>query len=92
MNASTSAFWQTQPGLVWSNPNAGDAVYIRAALLRPRFGQLLDFAVVFGLTRVRQDLDFRRAEPTPEVERARPPVERILRHIEEGFARAATRD
>ncbi len=89
MNAGTSEFWQTQRGLVWSNPKADDSTHIRAALLRPRFSQLLEIAVEFGFGRVRQEWSFLEREPTREVERARASVERILGHIEEGFARAA---
>ena len=91
MNAGPSRFWQTQRGLIWSNPTAGDAAHIRAALLRPRFSQLLDIAVEFGLERVREEWTTLQAEHAPEFDRARLPVERILCHIAEGFANAATR-
>jgi len=77
--------------MLWSNPNAGDSARIRAALLRPRFAQLLDIALEFGVERVRQEWAVLGADGTREFERARLPVERILRHIEEGFARAAAR-
>ena len=89
MNASPRPFWRTQPGLVWSNPTADDAAHIRAALLRPRFGQLLEIAVEFGIERVREEWAVLQTDQTKEVERARAPVERILRHIEEGFASVA---
>jgi hypothetical protein len=92
VNAATSLFWKAQRGLIWSNPNAGDSAHIRAALLRPRFGQLLEIAVEFRLERVRAEWAVLKEERTRDAERARLPVERILRHIEEGFARAATRD
>jgi hypothetical protein len=64
-------------------------VHIRAALVRPRFQQLLEIALEFGVMRVRQEWEVLLAEPTRETERARRPVERILLHIEEGFSRAA---
>ena len=35
--------------LVWSNPEAEDAIYIRQALLTGKLGVLADFAAVFGL-------------------------------------------
>ena len=89
--ATASPFWQGHPGLLWSNPNAGDSARIRAALLRPRFAQLLDITLEFGVKRVRQEWAVLRADGTREVERAKPPVERALRHIEEGVARAAAR-
>jgi len=89
VNAGRSNFWQRHPGLVWSNPQANDSVHIRAALLRPRFSQLLDIAVEFGLERVQEEWRILQSDPTPEFERARPVVERILRHISEGFSHAA---
>ena len=90
MDASRK-FWQTRRGLVWSNPDAGDSAHVRAALLRPRFGRLLDITVEFGLERVREEWEVLLAEGTREAEQARPSIERILSHIERGFARAATR-
>jgi len=89
--ATARPFWQGHPGLLWSNPNAGDSARIRAALLRPRFAQLLDITLEFGVERVRQEWTVLRVDGTREVERAKAPVERALRHIEEGFARAAAR-
>lgn len=87
--ASTHAhFWQRHPGLVWSNPAADDAVYIRAALLRPRFSRLLDIALEFGLDRMRSE--WRTLADLPDAVAAAKPVERILRHIEEGFRLAAS--
>jgi hypothetical protein len=90
VSTSSSQFWQSRRGLIWSNPEAGDAAHIRAALLRPRFGQLLDIALEFGLERVHDEWAVLEREGTAEAERARRSVERILSHIEEGFARAAT--
>lgn len=85
-----SAFWDKHRGLVWSNPNADDSVHIRAALVRPRFSQLLDIVIEFGVERVRAEWEILQAESTPEAERARPIVERILNNIQEGFRIAAT--
>ena len=92
MSTSSSQFWQSRRGLIWSNPKAGDSAHIRAALLRPTFGQLLDIALAFGLERLRQEWSALEVEDMREVKRARQPVERILRHIQEGFTRAASRD
>jgi hypothetical protein len=89
MTASGNPLWEKHRGLIWSNPDAGDSAHIRAALVRPRFSQLLDIAVEFGAGRVRREWEILQTDPTPEVARARPAVERILRHIEEGFARVA---
>jgi len=80
--AANNLFWQRHPGLVWSNPEAEDAVYIRAALLRPRF----------GFERVQSEWRYLLGDPTPEVERARPAVERILKNIATGFASASSKD
>ena len=82
-------FWQKHPGLIWSNPEAGDSVRIRVALLRPRFSRLLDIALEFGLERLQQEWEYLNGEPTREVERASDIVERILANIEKGFATAA---
>jgi hypothetical protein len=51
---------------------------------------LLDIALEFGLERLRAERAVLDSEGTAAAQRARRPVERILRHIEEGFARAAT--
>ena len=82
-------FWRKHPGLVWSNPAADDSVHIRAALIRPRFGRLLDIAVEFGLERVRGEWAELQKDDTREVARAREPVERILANIRKGFELAA---
>ncbi len=87
-----NSFWQRHPGLVWSNPDAGDSTRIRAALLRPTFGRLLDIASEFGIERVRHEWSELQADDSREVRRARPAVGRILGNIEKGFSRAATRD
>jgi hypothetical protein len=85
-------FWRKHLGLVWSNPDASDAVRIRAALLRPRFNRLLDIAVEFGMERLRQEWAELQNDDTLEVARARGPVERILTNIEKGFALASSRN
>jgi hypothetical protein len=85
-------FWARHPGLVWSSSAAGDEVYIRAALVRPRFSQLLEIAVEFGPGRLRAEWNELCSQPAAEVERARPVVERILRNIEKGAAIAAGRN
>ena len=90
--ASTSTFWQNHRGLVWSNPAADDATHIRAALVRPRFGLLLEIVLEFGLDRVRGEWDALQVDPAHEIQRARPAVERILNNIGKGFAIAAFRN
>jgi len=85
-------FWRQHPGLVWSNPEAGDEVRIRAALVRPRFDRLLSIALEFGLDRLRQEWSVLLDEGTSETKRARGTVERILANIEKGFVLAASRN
>ena len=87
--SAPNEFWSKHRGLVWSNAAAGDSVHIRAALLRPRFHLLLDVALEFGLERLRMEWRELQTDNTQEVSRARGPVERILTHIEKGFALAA---
>jgi hypothetical protein len=85
-------FWQRHPGLVWSNPAAEDSTHIRAALLQPRFSQLLDIAREFGLPQLRREWELLKLEGTVEARRAQGPVERILEKIERGLALASPRD
>ena len=92
MSATANSFWKNHRGLVWSNPGADDSVHIRAALLKPRFGRLLEIALEFGAERLRDEWTQLQADDTGEVARARGPVERILNHIEKGFALAARRN
>jgi len=82
-------FWQKHRGLVWSNPSADDSVWIRAALMHPRFDRVLDIAVEFGLERLREEWRILEEEGTENAQRARRSVERMLANIEKGFARAA---
>ena len=89
MAGSHRDFWRKYPGLVWSNRDADDSVYIRAALLRPRFDRLLDIALEFGLERLQHEWALLKGEPSNEIERAKNSVERILRNIEAGFTSAA---
>jgi len=88
---STTAiqFWRKHPGLVWSNPAADDATHIRAALLRPHFGRLLDIVMEFGLERVLHEWAELQEDDSREVARARGPVERILTNIRKGLEIAA---
>ncbi len=88
--ANHARFWRRHPGLVWSAKNASDSVFLRAALLRPRFERLLDVAVEFGLERLRAEWKILADEGAPESRRAGAAVERILRNIAKGFALAET--
>ena len=89
---STNSFWRNHPGLVWSNRMASDSVHIQAALLRPRFSRLLDIAAEFGLERVQREWAELSQDESREVARSRAVVDRILNHIQQGFALAASRN
>ena len=89
MGMMRAEFWKQHPGLVWSNPDALDSVYIRAALLRPRFGRLLDIAVEFGIDRLRDEWFELCSEEAEDLNRVRGAVERILDNIGKGFDLAA---
>ena len=73
------------PGLVWSNSNAPREIYLRKALLNPRFGQLLKLAEEFGLESLKREWSLLRTqspEESNEVEGAASEVNRILRNME----------
>jgi hypothetical protein len=86
---SLAAFQKRHPGLVWSNSRAGDSVWIRAALMEPRFSTLLDACLEFGMERVRHEWAALKREPDDaEVAGIASEVDRILKNITEGFADA----
>jgi len=85
---SGNLFHARHPGLVWSVGQPDQASLIRAALLAPRFRTILDACLEFGTERVQAEWRVLNNEGRVEVQRAAPEVERILRHIEEGFANA----
>ncbi len=73
------------PGLVWSNANAPKEIYIRKALLNPRFGKLLKLAQEFGLESLKREWDLLSTQSTDEskeVPRVSSEVTRILRNME----------
>lgn len=73
------------PGLIWSNAKAPKEIYIRKALLNPRFSQLLKLAQKFGLDTLRREWQVLNAQSPSEskdVHRAAPEVTRILRNME----------
>ena len=89
---SHKAFWTAHPGLVWSNPDASDEVMIRAALLKPRFSEILDIALEFSVDRVEREWNALRDENTEEARRAAPAVERIIANVRRGAALASRGD
>lgn len=73
------------PGLVWSNSKAPKEIYLRKALLNPRFGQLLELAREFGLDALKREwsvLSTQSPAVPDEVDSAAPEVTRILRNME----------
>jgi hypothetical protein len=77
--------WSKHRGLVWSNPDAGDSIRLRAALIRPRFEVLLDCVEVFGLERLESEWTCLLADDSPESRRAAPAVNRMLANIRRGL-------
>ena len=75
---------------MWSNTQASDEVYLRAALLRPHFHVILDACRAFGFPKVRAEWQALVAEDTREARRATPAVTRMLRNIELGIQHAST--
>ena len=82
--SSDESLWASMPGLVWSNPNASNDARIAAALLNPRFSQLLTIAARFGTARLQKAWAELVEESPEEAKRAAPRVERILANIREG--------
>lgn len=82
---SESNLNKRHPGLVWSNAKASKEIYIRNALLNPRFSQLLKLAQEFGLNALRQEwkvLSAQSPSESQEVHGAATEVTRILRNME----------
>jgi hypothetical protein len=77
-------FWSQLPGGVWSNSLAGDSVRIRAVLMRPRFGILLEICRHFGLARVRAEWEVLLGEAGLVSPAVHTGVDRMLAHIEQG--------
>jgi hypothetical protein len=80
------AFWAKFPGLVWSNSKASDSVMIMAALTRPRFHQLLEICLEFGMDRVMKEWDLIREEIGEPIRTS--VVLGMLENIKKGFERA----
>jgi transcriptional regulator with XRE-family HTH domain len=75
--------------LVFSNSNAPDAVYMRRALLAPRFPMLLDAALEFGLPTLENEWATLKTEASREVTRASPSTDRILVTLRRGYEQAS---
>jgi len=84
--APDSGLNQRHPGLVWSNSKASKEIYLRKALLNPRFGQLLKLAKEFGLKSLREEWTTLTSEFPSETFRVEVEVSRILRNMETAVA------
>jgi transcriptional regulator with XRE-family HTH domain len=83
------SFRERHPELAWSNSKASDEVYIRGALLEPRFHTLLDAAKTFGLAQLDREWALLAAEASPQARRAAVTTERTLRNLHNGYEQAA---
>jgi hypothetical protein len=79
-------FWVKFPGLVWSNSKASDSVMIMAALQRPRFHQLLEICLEFGIDRVMKEWNLLHEEIGNPLLASM--VLGMLENIKKGFERA----
>lgn len=86
--AERQPFRDRYRALVWSNPDTDDSIYLRRALLQPTFQMLLDGAVEFGLPRLEQEWQLLDAEGSPEAQRAAARVQRMLKHLHDGYEQA----
>ena len=84
--APDSSLNQRHPGLVWSNSKASKEIYLRKALLNPRFGQLLKLAMDFGLKSLKEEWTNLTSEFPSETHRVEVEVTRILRNMETAVA------
>lgn len=73
------------PGLVWSNSKAPKEIFIRKALLNPRFSQLLQLARDFGLAPIQKEWTILCTQSPSESQRVAVEVNRILRNMERGL-------
>jgi len=64
-------FWDSHPGVVWSNPDASDPVMISNALLQGRREVLEDAAEHFGMAMLQEEWNkiLRSAREFPEIKR-----------------------
>jgi hypothetical protein len=83
-------FTASHRDLVWSRRDAEPVVYLRAALLSPRFHTVLDACRAFGFALVRSEWQALQREDSPESRRVAPQVDRMLHNIETGLQHAAT--
>ncbi|MBP6280312.1 MAG: helix-turn-helix domain-containing protein [Rhodocyclaceae bacterium] len=85
---SLQGFAQRHKSLVWSNPNASLETLLRAALVKPQFDRLLEAATEVGIKKLNSLWRGLQTHPSPEVLRAAPITNRILKHIQDGYQQA----
>lgn len=83
-----ATFEDRHRGLVWSNPGANRETIIRRALVRPTFDTLLDAALTVGVDRLEAEWNTLKAGDSPEMRKAQPLTEKILRNIRHGYEQA----
>jgi transcriptional regulator with XRE-family HTH domain len=83
-----ATFQQKHRTLAWSNPNASPKLLLRRALVMPEFQTLLDAAIEFGVNTLTSEWEMLKASGEPDVSRAQPITERLLRNISDGYRQA----
>ncbi|MDK2659575.1 hypothetical protein QOS04_23640 [Cupriavidus sp. LEh21] len=82
-------FRQRHRTLVWSNPDAADAIYLRRALIFSGVDVLLDAAAAFGLAALEHEWQALLDDGDEEAQRVARRTELILRQLAAGALREA---
>jgi hypothetical protein len=77
--------------LAWSNPDIGDEVLIRKALMTARFTTILQACLDFGVTRVEEQWAILSRDPELSARTVPCLINDILDNIEKGFAHVQQR-
>lgn len=86
----TVSFQEKHRVLAWSNPTATPVMLLRRALVAPEFQTLLDAALEFGVDAVTSEWAALKTSGDPEVTRAQPITDRLLRNITHGYHQATS--
>lgn len=87
-SSSSTSFQEKHHTLAWSNPKASRTLLLRRALVMPEFQTLLDASIEFGVGAVAAEWESLKESGDPEVIRAQPITERLLRNIAHGYHQA----
>lgn len=87
-SSSSTSFQEKHRTLAWSNPKASRTLLLRRALVMPEFQTLLDASLEFGVGAVAAEWESLKTSGDPEVIRAQPITERLLRNIAHGYHQA----